>query len=937
MTWIRVRDVALPALVTALLAGLLLGTAAPPAGAASPPATTAVVSPTDVPLPSGAALVGRWEVRTDAWTRAAGPGGTSLVWRSPQRLPLTDARPELRVGSRVVAVPTGTADGNGLVVPLDELGGVDTRRLEVWLGADRLDRAGALAPSLQSVGPGAAAGADAFANPDVLDVDPGVPGPYEVATAFDYTAAPLRWPEFSRSMEVLGHVRMPEGVDVAPLVLLLHGRHAACYRPRNGVAGDTVADARQWGCRGRREPVPSYLGYDYVQRLLASQGYASVSVSANAVNAQDFDSVDGGASARSALVRHHLDLLAQWAADPDRPRWFGRIDVERTVLVGHSRGGEGVARATTDAPTGAPWDVLGDVLVAPTNFARLPMPFTPSVTLLPYCDGDVSDLQGQQFTDLPRDLTNGDTAFRSSVLMRGANHNFFNTEWTPGISVAPSVDDWFDDEHPVCGDDDPTRLSAKQQRDAGQAWIAGAVRLFADDDTDVLAMLDASGAVTVASAAAGAVRTHALGGDRELVRPGADASPTGAGVLCRAIGRPDAFAPPCARGINAQRTVHWSTQPVPVESPSELSLTWFSRGVGAGLALDQPLDLSAAGTTLDLRTVVDPVPDDQRVRIRLTDADGSTWNTDPRRLTGLTGGYIRTYWGQTLRVDPDNAPPRLDVTAVSVVGLVASSPEGRVWVLDAAARRPALLPVPDVRLSTFSLGRPVVVAEGDEAGQASATVRYRLDEPSPRPARVTIAASTYDERVDVRAIELEVPAGVSTGTFEVPYEADDVDDVARRTTYLQAIGQRSVVVGKQYSRVTVRDDDPDARLSVRRETRSVAPGGRMVWRVRLDRPTDYRVLVSVRGIVTTPQARNLVVSDVPVRWADDHLRGDPGPTEAVAKHYQSRVELLPGERSGRVVVPTRANPPRSGSRVLTLQFANPLLPDGPVLLGIRRR
>ncbi len=194
--------------------------------------------------------------------------------------------------------------------------------------------------------------------------------------------------------------------------------------------------------------MPSYLGYEYVQRLLASQGYATVSISANAINAQDFDSADAGASARSALVRHHLALVAQWTADPGKPRWFGRVDLDDTVLVGHSRGGEGVARAVVDSRLRAPWHVRGEVLVAPTDFARLATPYTPSVTLLPYCDGDVIDLQGQQYTDLARDLTSDDTAFRSSVLMRGANHNFFNVQWTPGASVAPSFDDWPDEDNP---------------------------------------------------------------------------------------------------------------------------------------------------------------------------------------------------------------------------------------------------------------------------------------------------------------------------------------------------------------------------------------------------------------------------------------------------------------------------------------------------------
>ncbi len=878
--------------------------------------------------------MGTWTVRPGS-QRPDGESTGFAVWRSAARLPVTDARPELRVDGRLVAVPTLTPDGHGLAVPLRLLGGVDTRRLEVWLGADRLDRSGA-----SSLGPAGDAGAGAFRDVDVLDVDPGVPGDGEVGAVFDYTAAALPWPEYDRSLEVLGHVVLPAGVDDAPLVLFLHGRHNVCYRPGAGAALPDAAPgprrAGQWHCPGAQQPVPSYLGYEYVQRLLATQGFASVSISANAINAQDDASLDAGADARSALVRHHLDLIAQWADDPGRPRWNGRVDVDRTVLVGHSRGGEGVARASTDAPADAPWSLLGLVLVAPTDFARLSTPYTPSVTLLPYCDGDVSDLQGQQYTDLPRDLTADDTAFRSSVLMRGANHNFFNTEWTPGVSVAPSFDDWFDDNHPLCGKAAPHRLTGAQQRAAGKAWIAAAVQVFETGDTEMLQVLDRPNAFTVPSAAAAAVRTEAIGGDRTLLRPGVDGAVTGAGTLCRSIGTQGAFAPPCAQGVRAFRKPHWSNLPVPVASPTELVLRWSQAGVGSGLFLDEPADLSAPGTSVDLRTVVDPQMEGQRVRIRLTDTDGDAWQTEPRTLHGLVGGYLRTYWAQTLRLAPQRAPARIDLTDVASIGFASASPTGRVWLLDAAIRQPGLLPVPDTRVPTLSLGRTVVVDEGDGPGQASATMTYRLDAPAPQPGRLTVAATTYDDGVVTRGIKVDVPAGATAGTFEVPYEADEVDDVQRTEIYLQAIGERSVVIGDALSRVVVRDDDPDARLSVRRATPSVAPGRPMVWQLRLDQPADYPVSVRVRGVVTgTPP--DLLVSDVPAGWADANLSGGVGPGDHVAEGFRVRALLRPGERTARLVVPTRAQPPRPGSRVLTLRFSDPLLPDDAVLRSIRRR
>ena len=89
-----------------------------------------------------------------------------------------------------------------------------------------------------------------------------------------------------------------------------------------------------------------------------------------------------------------------------------------------------------------PYRIAGQVLLAPTDFAWHTAPYVPTVTVLPYCDGDVSDLQGQRFTDVARGLAAGDTSLKSSVMAMGTNHNFFNSEWTPGTAAAPSWDDW---------------------------------------------------------------------------------------------------------------------------------------------------------------------------------------------------------------------------------------------------------------------------------------------------------------------------------------------------------------------------------------------------------------------------------------------------------------------------------------------------------------
>jgi hypothetical protein len=97
------------------------------------------------------------------------------------------------------------------------------------------------------------------------------------------------------------------------------------------------------------------------------------------------------------------------------------------------------------------------------------------------CDGDVSDLQGQLYIDRSRDIAYSE-ALRSAVIAIGANHNYFNTEWTPGLAVAPSNDDWWDSSDPVCGDTGSVRLTAQQQQKVGSAYTIALVRLAVNQE-----------------------------------------------------------------------------------------------------------------------------------------------------------------------------------------------------------------------------------------------------------------------------------------------------------------------------------------------------------------------------------------------------------------------------------------------------------------------
>ncbi|ATU93933.1 hypothetical protein B5P45_21190 [Phyllobacterium zundukense] len=73
----------------------------------------------------------------------------------------------------------------------------------------------------------------------------------------------------------------------------------------------------------------------------------------------------------------------------------------------------------------------GAFMLAPTDFAgNSGLDQVPLANLLPSCDGDVDNLQGARAYDHNRFGPAGDTAPRYQILVRGANHNYYNTIWT---------------------------------------------------------------------------------------------------------------------------------------------------------------------------------------------------------------------------------------------------------------------------------------------------------------------------------------------------------------------------------------------------------------------------------------------------------------------------------------------------------------------------
>jgi hypothetical protein len=753
-------------------------------------------------------------------------------------------------------------------------------------------------------------------------VDPGTPGPHEIVTS-DYRLPATPIAGLPARVEMLGHVVRPVDTTVDhPLVVFLHGRHAPCF-------GRPVGAWRDWPCPRGMRPVPSHLGYHYVQRLLARQGYVTVSVSANGINAQDYRVADGGASARAALVRRHLTQWAGWAEE-------GRyaVDLRRVVLVGHSRGGEGVNRAALRTALPAPYRFVGQVLIAPTNFARQAAGYVPTVTLLPYCDGDVVDLQGQSFTDIARDLAADDAALRSSVMVMGANHNYFNTEWTPGISVAPSFDDWFGEPNQLCGRGHPSRLRAIEQRAVGRTYIAGAVHLFAAADSRVLPMYDGSN-VDVPSAGRADVRTHAVGGGRELRRPGGLSPGPAVGASTRlCAGRAGSDRPSiCGRGVFEFRTPHWipdspATRGAPTHQAFEMR--WNAAGGTGGLDLARPMDLSGA-TRLDLRTVVDPTLGGVRLRVRLVDSAGAATPllvpAGRGFLPALPGaGVLGKMWAQTLQV-PLGGVSGVDLSEVTRLDLVGVSADGAVHVLDLAAVAPGLPPVPVRRLARIDL-RTIDVVEGDGPGTAVMRVPFQVSGVVPEPSRFVVLAQNQTDGTVLPPVRVDLLPGQADGTVDLPYLPDTRDDLPFQHITLTALAVRGVMPDRYLTVARLLDDDPPPRAAIERVSSRVAEGGAARWRVTLSDPVDYHATVIGRIVAGATGVPRVSLGDVPARWRSDHVF--PVPALSTPLHQAGIVlfgSIPPGGLTATMAIPLRRDGAAEGRESVTLRIRLPRLAD----------
>lgn len=880
-------------LLGAALTTALVGTALSGTSQASPPEVRA-----EPAGPPGSKDAGRWQVEPLSGDRYV------VRWTSPKSLPMTSDRPTIRGAGLSFGPATVRDDGRTIEAVVVSASVPDPAMLDVALSGDHLEesrparsfRAPLDDPTLKGLP----------STHPLLAPDPGVAGPHATSTS-DYELPRLKVPGLLEPIEMVGHVVEPVAdADTGnrPLVLFIPGRHAVCYDPDDPEAAST-----RWPCTGRFDEVPTHLGHHYLQQVLASQGHTTVSVGVNGVNAQDDALGDGGADARARVVLRHLDHWVGLARDR-------QVDLDQVILVGHSRGGEGASRAATRIPLSAPYRVAGQVLLAPTNFATNTAPYVPTVTVLPSCDGDVADLQGQRYTDTSRDVMTDDTSLKSSVLVMGANHNFFNTEWTPGVSAAPSVDDWGGPADQPCGRRTPERLTAPEQRAVGTVYVAGAVGLFTGQ-VEYLPLFDGS-AATTPSVGDADVRSHAMGGGRDVRRPGIEATPTTSSGGARArlctgrVGSGQVRIEDCLQRARAV-TPHWVGYGDLTPRRMFWEMTWSRSGAVAGLRFDQPLDLDSA--RLEMRTIVAPGIAAE-VRVRITDGAGDSDTLLPVGGSSLpplmASGSATKMWAQSVLVDA-SAARGVDLSDIRSVELVGGAGGGRLWVADLAAAPLTLASVPAIRAPQVHLGE-LTIAEGDPSGDRptmrTARVPFAITGTVTRPGRLLVVTDGLQPGSKQR-FTVEIAPGQTTGSIPVRYRVDRLDSGPAGASYMAVWPLRGLATDDYLGNLVVRDDDPTPAVRLHL-TRRVQEGQPIVMTARLVEPVGYHWRVTL-AFVGGHVPRALRGTDLRRPWL--RRQGITGDLDRpLSRLGVSLTGSAPGDRRTiRIEIPTRrdraAEPP----------------------------
>ncbi len=297
-----------------------------------------------------------------------------------------------------------------------------------------------------------------FNNSNLIDpkLVTNVQGPYKTGT-YDYQLPAQIDATILAGVttEIWGRIYVPksQAQSKLPVIVLLHGNHATC-----GIGSPIAPTSCQYTfsgtCAAGESVIQNHLGYEYLASRLASWGYAVVSINANrGITCGAPAEGDAGLNlARGRLILKHLSLLQTWNKGNGVPASLaslpaGRLDFSQVGLLGHSRAGEGVRAAyNLYNDSGSAWQAAIPGLSIKAIFEIGPVDGQTARTLnangvawnalLPSCDGDVSNLEGMKPFDRMLNASNENPAYPKSLfVVRGANHNFYNSQWQSSDST----------------------------------------------------------------------------------------------------------------------------------------------------------------------------------------------------------------------------------------------------------------------------------------------------------------------------------------------------------------------------------------------------------------------------------------------------------------------------------------------------------------------
>lgn len=435
-----------------------------------------------------------------------------------------------------------------------------------------------------------------------------------------------------------------------------------------------------------------------------------------------------------------------------------------------------------------------------------------------------------------------DDALRSGVWMMGANHNFYNTVWTPGVYAYSVSDDWgANSTDAVCGPRSTTniRMSAAEQYDAGTAYMAGWFRLTMGGEKQFLPMFDGSGEVpevldgadirSVSTAPSSARTTIAtFEKTSSLVRVQGAATAT---VCASAAGRTTTQTlPACpSTSIGTSALPHWTPASnggnVPATPVTKFS--WTGLGTSATPSEVRVSVPASARNASDMERLSvkmaadDTVASSTALSISVVDGSGETFTAPvadlnplaTTRLPASTSALLKKIVLQQVDLPVATlADAGLNVRDIREVrfGALAGPDEltaGGVFLSDLAFEKSALGTLGSKNMPTINVDAPVV-DEGNAPGTADIAV-YLDREASVRVTGYVSTLGSATGRAGITMEKVTFAPGETCKVVTAPILGDKAASTAASTTVkTSVINTSGAVMGKNaLDWLEVREDD----------------------------------------------------------------------------------------------------------------------------------